>query len=95
MKKKLFVLFLVMILAVPAFSQVNFTDLQDSFATFSGDVAQSLPFAASATGLTWSDARVMGFPRFGVGVSVGAVTIPEKAFEDVAEVLGFELPSEI
>jgi hypothetical protein len=96
MKKKLFVLFLVMILAVPAFSQVNYAQLESSFKTFSDDVAQSLPFAASATGLTWSDARVMGFPRFGVGVSVGAVTVPKEAFEDVASLLpGFSLPSEI
>jgi hypothetical protein len=96
MKRRIIVLFLVMILAAPAFSQtINFATLEGSFKTFSDDVAQSLPFAASATGLTWSDARVMGFPRFGVGVSVGAVTVPKEAFKDVATTLGFTLPSEI
>lgn len=86
---------LALLIAVPMFGQIQYSDLESSFATFADDVAEALPFAAAATGLTWSDARVKGFPHFGIGLSVSAVTIPKEAFEDVATALGFELPSEI
>src|SRR6056297_3297048 len=62
---------------------VDFTTLQGNFKTFSDDVAEALP-QASTTGLTWSDARVRGFPHFGVGLSFGAVMMPKDAFEDLA-----------
>jgi hypothetical protein len=71
---------------------VDFTTLQGDFKTFSDDVAEALP-QASTTGLTWSDARVRGFPHFGVGLSFGAVMMPDKAFTDLADGLGVELPS--
>ncbi len=86
---------LALLIAVPMFGDIQYSDLESSFATFADDVAEALPFAAAATGLTWSDARVKGFPHFGIGLSVSAVTIPKEAFEDVASALGFELPSEI
>lgn len=71
---------------------VDFTTLENSFSDFSDGVAEALP-QASTTGLTWSDARVRGFPHFGVGLSFGAVMMPEKAFTDLATELGVELPS--
>ncbi len=94
MKRLIIILVMAMIIATPMFA-VNFTVLEDSFSTFSNDVSQSLPFAAAATGLTWSDAKVMGFPRFGVGLSVSAVTLPSDAFKQVATELGVTLPDEI
>jgi len=75
-------------------SQVNFDDMEASFSDFSADVAEALPFA-STIGLNWSDAKVRGFPHFGVGVTAGAVMIPEKAFTDLADSLDISLPSEI
>ncbi|ADK79179.1 DUF6588 family protein [Sediminispirochaeta smaragdinae] len=95
MKRVITVMILALLIAVPMFGQIQYSDLESSFATFADDVAEALPFAAAATGLTWSDARVKGFPHFGIGLSVSAVTIPKEAFEDVATALGFELPSEI
>lgn len=74
--------------------QVDFADMEASFSDFSADVAQALPFA-STIGLNWSDAKVRGFPHFGVGVTAGAVMIPEEAFTDLADSLGISLPSEI
>jgi hypothetical protein len=71
---------------------VDFNTLENSFSDFSDGVAEALP-QASTTGLTWSDARVRGFPHFGVGLSFGAVMMPEKAFTDLATGLGVELPS--
>lgn len=84
----------LMFAAGAAFGQVDISAMEDDFTTFSNDVAQSLPNVAS-TGLTWSDAKVRGFPHFGVGVSVGAVMIPKDAFVDLANNLNFNLPSEI
>jgi hypothetical protein len=95
MKRLIIILVMAMIIAAPMFGQIQVAELQDSFSTFSDDVSQALPFAAAATGLTWSDAKVMGFPRFGVGISLSAVTLPIEAFEDVATSLGFALPSEL
>ena len=73
---------------------VDFTALENSFGDFSDGVAEALP-QASTTGLTWSDARVRGFPHFGVGLSVGAVMMPEDAFTELADGLQIELPSEL
>ncbi len=81
------------ILVASAFSQVDYTTLEKSFSQFSSDVADSLPFA-STIGMNWSDASVKGFPHFGIGLSVGAVAIPAEAFTDLANSLGFDLPSE-
>lgn len=94
MKKLFILLIMVMILALPVFA-LDYTAMEPAFSTFATDIADSLPYAAAATGLTWSDAKVMGFPRFGVGVSVSAVTVPKDSFETVAGVFGVELPSEL
>src|SRR6056297_1680551 len=73
----------LMLVGGAAFGQVAFSNLEGSFSTFSDDIAEALP-QASTTGLTWSDARVRGFPHFGVGLSFGAVMMPKDAFEDLA-----------
>src|SRR6056297_2965288 len=73
----------LMLVGGAAFGQVAFSDLEGSFSTFSDDIAEALP-QASTTCLTWSDARVRGFPHFGVGLSFGAVMMPKDAFEDLA-----------
>lgn len=94
MKKILITLFLLCFLLAGAFAQVTYNEMESSFSQFSNDVSESLPFA-STIGLQWSDAYVGGFPHFGVGLSVGAVTIPEAAFTSLASTLGFSLPSEL
>jgi len=73
---------------------IDFDSLESNFTDFSDEVAKALPQAAT-TGLDWSDARVRGFPHFGVGLSFGAVMLPSDAFEGLAEDLNIELPSEI
>lgn len=96
--RKLVILPIVLLLAAaPIFGQnISYADMEQDFGAFADDVAQALPFAAATTGLTWSDASVKGFPHFGVGVSVSAVTLPKEAFENVLSSLnGFTLPSEI
>jgi len=97
MKKILVILIIMMVGTTGVFAQgVDIATMEDSFSTFSDDVASSLPFA-STIGLNWSDATVRNFPHFGVGLTTGAVTIPSEAFTDLAESMGFadDLPSEI
>lgn len=93
--KKFFILLIILIVGVSgAFAQIAFDTMEDSFTTFSSDVAESIPFA-STIGLNWSDATVRQFPHFGVGLTVGAVTMPKEAFVDLANSLNFTLPDEI
>jgi len=73
---------------------ITFGEIESNFSQFSSDVAESLPYA-STQGLTWSDARVRGFPHFGVGLSFGAITMPKDAFVNLANNLSITLPSEI
>jgi hypothetical protein len=92
---KILVIGLILVLSAgTAFGQVTIADMEGYFSTFSADVAESLP-GVSSTGLTWSDAKVRGFPHFGVGVSLGAVMIPKDAFVTLADSLYIELPTEI
>ncbi|MCK5675019.1 MAG: hypothetical protein KAH95_16685 [Spirochaetales bacterium] len=93
--KKILILMIILVVAVSGvFAQVAIDDMEAAFSTFSTDVADALP-TASTIGLTWSDAKVRGFPHFGVGISVGAVMIPEDAFVSLADSLSITLPSEI
>ena len=96
--KKIFILMIILMIgSTGAFAQgVDIATMQDSFSTFSDDVAASLPFA-STIGLNWSDATVRNFPHFGVGLTTGFVMIPAEAFTDLADSMGFgaDLPSEI
>ena len=94
MKKILILMIILMVSVSGAFAQIAIGDMETAFSTFSTDVADALP-VASTIGLNWSDARVRGFPHFGVGLSLGAVMIPEDAFVSLANTLSITLPSAI
>ena len=53
-------------------------------------IATSLPFN-STIGLTWSDAYIGQFPNFGLGVTIGATTIPFAATESIASSFGISM----
>ncbi len=93
--KKIFILMIILVVGVSVvFAQIAFDTMEDSFSTFSSDVAESIPFA-STIGLNWSDARVRSLPHFGIGLTVGFVTIPKEAFVNLANSLSITLPTEI
>jgi len=93
--KKIIILLIILVVAVTgAFAQVNIATMETSFIDFSDDVSLSLPFA-STIGLNWSDATVRSLPHLGVGVTVGAVTIPAEAFTPLAGSMGITIPQEI
>ncbi|MDC7219996.1 MAG: hypothetical protein PQJ59_08655 [Spirochaetales bacterium] len=92
MKNLLLILLIMMCaMAFVTAQTIDYSDMEDSFESFSSDLAEALPYA-STTGLNWSDAYLGGFPHFGVGVTVGFVSLPSDGFEEVADVLGVELP---
>ena len=95
MKRFTLVLFVIAALGTAATAQttVSISDFQSAVATFAADMASVLD-ANSTTGNVWSSAYVGGFPKFGVGLSVGANFIPADsltAFED----LGIAIPAEL
>ena len=92
--KKFLIVMIILVVAVSGVFSIDVATMEKDFSIFSDNVAESLPFT-STVGLTWSDAKVRGFPHLGVGVSAGAVMIPKSAFIDLADSLRFALPSEI
>ena len=92
MKRALLVL-IILLAAAGAFAQVNFTQFQAGFSQFAQDLANGAPFNAS-TGLNWSPAYIGQFPHFGIGLTVGATTIPAAAINQMATALGVALPSQ-
>ncbi|THB68613.1 MAG: hypothetical protein D6B26_00410, partial [Spirochaetaceae bacterium] len=99
MKKQKYTLPLLLLIlfltVVPAYAIDDpFADqgIQESFSTFSTEVAAALPMN-SMIGLNWSHSHIGQLfdlpPRFGVGVAVGATTMPLSAVRNSYEALSF------
>jgi hypothetical protein len=82
---------ILMLAAIPAFSQPDITSLQDSADKFSKAFAKSLPFNATM-GLNWSDAYIGQLlstpPHFGIGFNMGFTTVDIGTLSDLMGVLG-------
>ena len=85
---------LLLALAATGFAQTTVADYEDAFDDFSSEVANALPFN-STLGLNWSDSFIGKFPHFGVGLMVGATTIPYAAFEPIEQALNLALDSQL
>ncbi|MBN1836577.1 MAG: hypothetical protein JW820_12055, partial [Spirochaetales bacterium] len=96
MKKPWLVAGLIVLMSAGAWAQtIDFDDYQAAFESFAEGVATTLPATAAVTGLNWSPAYVGEFPHFGVGLSVGAFTMPwDTAVKPVVDMLGVTLPPE-
>ncbi|HEY9595242.1 MAG TPA: hypothetical protein VHE79_12230 [Spirochaetia bacterium] len=90
--RRVLVVLLVFFAATGAFA-VDYTTFQSNFNTFVQDLSNGAAFNAS-NGLTWSDATG-NFPHFGIGLTVGATTIPVGTVSAMATALGITLPSEL
>jgi hypothetical protein len=92
----LLALVLVLALAMPLAAQTfDFGGITDSFGEFSDEVAGGLTFNSNI-GLNWSDAYIGNLPHFGVGLTVGATTIPFAAANKVIqETINVPLPAEV
>jgi hypothetical protein len=93
--RKILVGLLILIASTGAFAgTLDFTSFQTAFNTFAQDLADVLPFNASI-GQSWSSAYIGQLPHLGVGVTVGATTIPFAAVDAIVANLGVTLPSEL
>jgi len=72
------VLLLAPMLVVAQQTITTFENLESDIESFADGVASSLPLNASV-GLNWSDAYIGQFPHLGVGVTLGASTVPFEA----------------
>ena len=95
MKRVLIILGLILCLTVGLSAQtLDYASFAAAFQGFADDVASTLPATAAVAGLGWSPAYIGQFPHFGVGMSLGASTIPFAKIEPLVDDLGITLPSE-
>jgi len=95
--KRLFIVFGILLFAAAGLSaQIDFDYdvFGDAFEDFASEISTTLPSTAAVAGLNWSPAYIGEFPHFGVGLSVGAFTIPYDFIEPLVNDLGLSLPSE-
>jgi hypothetical protein len=93
MKRVLLVLALILTITIGV-SALDYASFANAFEGFADDVASTLPATAGVAGLSWSPAYIGQFPHFGVGMSLGASTIPYSKIEPLINDLGIPLPSE-
>lgn len=94
MKKLFLILLIFSLFAGIGFAQVpdfSLADMKTGFQGFIDAVANALPMA-STVGLQWSDAYIGQLPKFGVGLSAGAVLIPIETLTPVFTPLGLDIP---
>ncbi len=95
MKRLALVLVLVLIAATGLVAQIpDITTFQNTIQGFANSVANALPLESSV-GLNWSDANIGQFPKFGIGFTVGAATIPYSDIENVITKFGGTIPSNL
>ncbi len=93
MKRKMVIVALLAALAALPVGAQTFAEYEEGFQDFADGVASALPLNA-AVGLNWSDAYIGNFPHFGVGVAVGAATMPWDSFEKVEDMLATDIAGE-
>lgn len=94
MKRFILVLIALSMLGFSATAQQDLDDFKDAFQTFADDMAGVLA-VNSTTGNVWSQAYIGGFPRFGVGLALGANFVPADSAEPLFAAAGATLPSEL
>jgi hypothetical protein len=95
MMKRFVVVLLVLIAASSAFGAAfTFSQFQNAFQGFANGAASALPLESSV-GLNWSDAQIGQFPHFGIGVTVGAATIPFGAINSAISAFSGSIPSSL
>lgn len=80
----------MMMLAVAGAWAQDLTTFQTGFTTFAGELAPTLSYNATV-GNNWSDAFIGRFPHLGVGVAVGATTVPVASMTALFSSMGIAL----
>ncbi len=77
---------------------ISYDDFQEGLESFASDLASGLPLNATI-GNTWSDAYIGPLfgapPHFGVGLTIGASTLPFDTVDQVFTDLGLDMPSDV
>ncbi|UCF98369.1 MAG: hypothetical protein JSV89_02270 [Spirochaetaceae bacterium] len=94
MKRVLIVLGILLLVVSGLSAQIDYNVFGDAFEDFASEISTTLPSTAAVAGLNWSPAYIGAFPHFGVGISLGAFTIPYDFVEPLITDLGLTLPSE-
>lgn len=91
-------LLLALVTSPVAAQTISYEDFEDGFKSFASDLASGLPLNATI-GNTWSDAYIGrllgGAPHFGVGMTIGASTLPFDTVDQVFTDLGLDMPSDL
>ena len=87
MRRTVAILVILLLAPTIAITQTTFEDYEQVISGFADGVVSSLPLNSSV-GLTWSDAYIGQFPRFGVGATVGFSTVPYSTLSPVFSTLG-------
>ena len=95
MKKLLLVFGLILLLSTGVGAQTLYEDFEAGFQQFAADVANSIPVTAAMSGLSWSPAYIGQFPRFGVGLSFGAMLVPFDSIKPIVDELGVSVPAPV
>lgn len=90
MKRTFVILTALALIVGGAFAQVP--DLVTPFQDFTAALTPALPVNAT-TGTAWSDAYIGQFPHFGVGLAVGATSIPMDSVSTIISALGVDSAS--
>ncbi|HVP18984.1 MAG TPA: hypothetical protein VMU36_08300 [Spirochaetia bacterium] len=94
--KKLLIVLILALVAGALFAQTipNFAAFQGAIQNFANGAASALPLESSV-GLNWSDAYIGQFPHLGIGLTVGAATIPYSAMQNTISTFGGTIPSNL
>jgi len=85
----------MMMLAVAgAWAQGSLATFQTSFTAFANALAPTLSYNATI-GNNWSDAYIGKLPHFGVGLAVGATTVPFADLEPLFAAMTIAVPAEL
>lgn len=87
--KRYIIVAILLVAAGSLFAQSipDFNAFKGDVQTFANSIASSLPLESSV-GLNWSDAYIGQFPHFGLGLTVGAATIPFSAVKTLVTEFG-------
>ncbi|GBU29660.1 hypothetical protein R84B8_03233 [Treponema sp. R8-4-B8] len=89
---------IILLIAMPVFSEVGLGDLKEKVNDFTDALAQSLPFN-SARGLNWSDAYIGQLfalpPHFGIGVNAGFTTMNFGSLNGLLNMFHVPLPEKV
>lgn len=92
--KRIVLISMMMLAVAGAWAQESLATFQTSFTAFADALAPTLSYNATV-GNNWSDAYIGNFPHFGVGLAVGATTVPFADLKPLFDAMTIAVPAEL